>query len=140
MKRLGPTLASVAVLAAVIAPVFPPGGDSFPLSIYPMYARQRDDVITVHTALGVSADGALTRLSTTQIADTDDPLVATTTIRDALRSGADAAARQCEEILQRSPEAAAVLLVVERRDAVEAVRSKAVIDDRLIDERHRCDR
>ncbi len=61
--------------------------DSFPLSTQPMYAHDRGRVAELATVVGRDRDGRLVRLSLGAIADTDDPLIAQSTARDAIRRG-----------------------------------------------------
>jgi len=92
-----------AVTAAVIAALFVPvvrDQDSFPLSTQPMYATARDRIEELPSARGVDGGtGEQIRLSMALVADTDDPLIAQSTLRGAIRSGT--AERLCTEIADR---------------------------------------
>lgn len=95
--------------------------DSVPLSSYPMYARPRADTLTFVTAVGIDADGADLSLTTGEIADTRDPLVAETWLRNEVSSGRSGQA--CREIASR---------VGERADVVEIRREQHRVVDRVL--------
>jgi hypothetical protein len=63
------------------------GRDSFPLSTYPMYAQDRGRTAELATVVGRRADGSLVRLGLRIVADTDDPLIAQSSVRRAIASG-----------------------------------------------------
>ena len=113
-----PRVVVVAVLVAVLLPALR-SRDSFPLSTYPMYANERDGIETLPAAVGVDARGERKRLSTGTIGRTDDPLIATSLLRNAIRGGrADAL---CAEIARRAPAGIVAVEVAEERiDLVEA--------------------
>ena len=106
----------LAVLLAVLSPAVR-GRDSFPLSTYPMYAETRGEVVSISTAVGVDATGHRRPLSLRAIAATDDPLIAESTVDDAIRGGrADAL---CALIAGRvGPDVTRVEVVDERHDVV----------------------
>lgn len=106
------------VLVAVLLPAAR-NRDSFPLSTYPMYAHTRDATVTMPAAIGVDAAGGARRLSMATIARTDDPLIATSVLRNAIGSGA--AEALCAEIALRAPVGIRQVEIVEERvDLVEA--------------------
>lgn len=117
---------AVASLVAVVALVgivpLALDRDSFPLSTYPMFSSRRSSAESVHTAVTVTADGTATRLSPTLIAGTDEVIIATVTVANAIRSGTTE--QLCGEIARRvagtaaASEAVAVEVVTERFDAV----------------------
>lgn len=96
--------------------------DSFPLSTYPMFSSPRSSAESVDTAVAVAADGSATRLSPTVIAGTDEVIIATVTVSNAIR--ARTTDQLCTEIAQRvaglpaGRAAVAVEVVTERFDAV----------------------
>jgi hypothetical protein len=102
--------------------------DSFPLSTYPVYASARSEVVSLSTAIGVTADGDVHRLSLDAIARTDDPLVAESAVDDAIDAGrADAL---CAAIAARTPDRFTHVEVVEERHDVIA---HVVDGDGLVD-------
>jgi hypothetical protein len=115
------------VLLALVLP-FVRHHDSFPLSIYPMYAGTRSGVETLPAVLGTDRDGRVERLSTTTIARSDDPLITTALLRQAIRSGR--AQTLCGEIAERAPSGVVTVEVVE--DRLDLVTSAAG-DDEVLD-------
>jgi hypothetical protein len=118
------------VAAALVALVLPfvRHHDSFPLSTYPMYAGARSGVETLPAVLGTDRDGRVERLSTTTIARSDDPLITTSLLRQAIRSGR--AEALCGEIAGRAPSGVVTIEVVEERlDLV----ASAAGDDEVLD-------
>ncbi len=112
--------------AGVVAALFVPvllDRDDVPLATYPMYSRERADVVAVTTAVGVTADGEERTLGLGVIGDTDDPLIAVGELRAAVRNGD--ADRRCAEIAGRVGDAdtVEVLVVTERHDVVDHVRT-----------------
>lgn len=114
------------VLGAVLLPAVR-NRDSFPLSTYPMYARQRDVIAIVPAAIGVDATGVRRRLSMATIARTDDPLIAAASLRNAIGSGT--AEALCAEIATRAPAGIVVVEIVEER--VELVKAATSTDASL---------
>jgi hypothetical protein len=120
----------IAALAAVIWPVVR-GRDSFPLSTYPMYARQRGDVVAIATAIGIDADGRTRRLSLRTIADTDDPLIAESALQRAIETGA--ADATCREIANRADDGTVTVeLVEEWHDVVAQAAGDESLRDRTV--------
>jgi hypothetical protein len=95
----------------------PDAPDGFPLSSYPMFARDRGQIVEVPTVVAVR-DGTAERLSPSTIAGTDQVIEASVVVADAVRAGAAATAVLCEEVLGRVEGAEEVRVVVERYDAV----------------------
>lgn len=102
-----------------------PPRDGFPLSTYPMFASDRGRTSVVATAVGVTSDGGRVRLSPEALAGTDEPMLAVSTARRAVRRGS--AAAWCEEVAGRLARGAPhdgderpveVEAVVETHDAV----------------------
>lgn len=116
------TLAAV-LAAVVVPPLVPPAADSYPLSTYPMFSRDRPARSVVATLVGLDADGHRQRLSPTLIGGTDEPMQAVATAAGAA-SGSDAEARRlCVQVAQRVAgsdrvEVVAVVLQVEEHDPV----------------------
>ncbi len=127
-SRLGwrPRAVVAVVLGVIVLPAVR-GHDSFPLSTYPMYARSRD---------AIDERGGTRRLSTATIARTDDPLIASSLLRTAIRTGrADAL---CAEIATRAPAGTvAVEVVDERVDLVGAAAGDGSVRERTV--RARCE-
>jgi hypothetical protein len=65
-----------------------------------MYAGARREDAVINTAVGVDAAGRMHRLSPSVIALTDDPLIAESRVRGAIRSGR--AGVLCQEIARRA--------------------------------------
>lgn len=113
---------TVAIVTLLFVPVLL-DRDDFPLATYPMYARQRAEVVAITTAVGVDATGGEQRLGLGIIGQTDDPLIAVGELRAAVRVGE--ADRRCAEIARRvdDPSIVGVLVVTERHDVVDHVKS-----------------
>ncbi len=139
-EGVGARTARHLVTATVVAALFVPVAldrDDFPLATYPMYSRERDDVVAVTTAVGVTVDGEERTLGLGVIGETDDPLIAVGELRAAVRNGE--AGRRCQEIAGRVGDDATVevLVVTERHDVVEYVRSGDGFRERTV--HARCD-
>jgi hypothetical protein len=122
----------VALIAILFAPVLV-DRDSFPLSTYPMYARNRSETVSLVTARGVTAEGDAVRLSLGTIGASDDPLIVAGELRAAVRR--DEADDRCRSIAARvEPDAAvdvvSIEVVTERHDTVTSLDG----GDSLIDE------
>ncbi len=94
--------------------------DSFPLSTYPMFSSRRSSTESVDTAILVDESGGTTRLDPSDIAGTDEVILAAVTVSDALR---DATAHLlCDEIVDRvadrMPSGAQVRVVTETYEAI----------------------
>ena len=61
--------------------------DSYPLSTYPMFSSNRTTREPVDTAVLVSSDGEQSMLSPRIIAGTDEPIIATVTVSNAIANG-----------------------------------------------------
>jgi hypothetical protein len=117
------------VLAAMMSPALR-NRDSMPLSTYPMYATARGDGAVLGTAIGVDDGGSARRLSLDAIARTEDPLIAESLVRTAIRTGrADAL---CREIAGRVDRGITEVQVVEERHDLERY---AAGDPSLVDRR-----
>jgi hypothetical protein len=114
-------LITAVVLAVLLLPVIG-DRDSFPLSTYPMYAFERPDVVAFPTAVGVDGEGVRHRLDLDLIGESDDPLIVASLVRQAVRTGGDAATTLCIEIAARAVHRqlgfATIEVVTERHDVV----------------------
>lgn len=119
------------VIAVLLVPVLL-NRDDFPLATYPMYARERAEVVSITTALGIDGDGDEHELGLGVIGETDDPLIAVGELRAAVRAGG--ADRRCLEIAGRADPARTrrVIVVTERHDVVEHVRDGDGYRDREV--------
>lgn len=94
--------------------------DSYPLSTYPMFSSRRTAIEPVHTAVVVSPDGTIRRLSPTQISGNDEVIIAAQLVYRSIRS--DGGEVLCTDIASRLPASlvgADVEIVTERYDAIE---------------------
>jgi hypothetical protein len=124
-------IAAVICLAAVVSPAVI-GRDSFPLSTYPMYADGGSRLDTLATAVGVDAAGTVHRLSLATIADTSDPLIAESSLYEAIRAGRAEAA--CVQIAGRAGGFLVRIEVVEERhDLVARAQHKDSLLERHLD-------
>ena len=132
MRGTARRVATFVVVAAVIAPAIR-RVDSFPLSTYPMYASTRLAVATFPTAIGFAAE-VERRLPIEVIADTDDPLIATSRVQAAIDGGA--ADALCAEIAGRAATDAVdvdtIEVVTETHDTVELVAGGTSLLDRTV--------
>ena len=88
MTRTARCLVSLAIVVAVAVPVLgSPFRDSFPLSTYPMYAGNREPVMSFISARGLTPSGDQVRLSIGEQGATDDPLIAESRFRRAHATG-----------------------------------------------------
>ena len=112
-------------LAILVPAIRQPDGDSFPFSKYAVFSDDRGRTSTIATAIAVDADGGVLRLSPELISGTDETILATATVRNAVTAGDQALAGLCEDIAERVAtsarldEAASVQVVTERYDAVD---------------------
>ena len=114
-----PVLIVVLVVAAVVAPAVRDRA-SFPLSTYPIYADTRPRSVTLNVAVGIGRDGVTRPLSLDAIADTDDPLIAQSTLDRAVSSGR--AEELCRIIATRAgPKVDSVEIAREHHDLIARV-------------------
>lgn len=108
------TIAVVVAVALVTAwpALRRPPTDGFPLSTYPMFASDRGDTSTISTAVGVTVDGEVVRLSPEILAGTDEPMQAVSTAADAVRDGR--AGDWCAQVARRIDDDAVVAVEVRR--------------------------
>jgi hypothetical protein len=94
--------------------------DSFPLSTYPMFARDRGEVVELSTVVGVDATGDAHRLSPSTIAGTDQVIQAVVAVERAIAGGGATSLALCEEVAGRVDDAdfERVEVVVERYDVI----------------------
>lgn len=99
-RRWVPVLVAVVAVATVLAPMFgSPASDGFPLSTYPMFARDRGDDLRVDTVVGRDTGGAVVRLSPELISGSDEPVLAAVTVSRALAAGREESL--CDEVAAR---------------------------------------
>ena len=114
--------------AVLLLPAFT-GDDGVPLSSYPMYARERSNVIEFVVPVGLDAADAERRLSTMTIAGTRDPLIAESFLRSEVAAGR--VAELCTEIARRSAGDNEVV-TIEIRTEVHRVVDRARGEDSLV--------
>ncbi len=115
-RRTGLATVTIVVSALLALPAFT-GTDDFPVSSQPMFAEPRSETAEFLTARGIDVDGQTVRLSISELAATDDPLVAESVFINADRESR--LTLLCQDILERSGE---------RVVAVEIVRSRHDLD------------
>jgi hypothetical protein len=124
-------IGAIVFLAAVISPVLR-DRDSVPLSTYPMYADRGARLGVLATAVGVDAAGAVHRLSLETIAGTDDPLIAESSLDDAIRAGR--AGALCAQIAARAGgQLVRIEVVEERHDLVARAKHESSLLERRLD-------
>jgi hypothetical protein len=124
-------IVAVICLTAVVSPAVI-GRDSFPLSTYPMYADRGSRLDTLATAVGVDAAGGVHRLSLATIAATNDPLIAESSLYEAIRTGRAGAV--CVQIARRAGGFLVRIEVVEERhDLVARAKHKGSLLERRLD-------
>lgn len=104
-------LVAVALVMAIPALRRPPT-DGFPLSTYPMFARDRGETSTIATAVGLTGDGSEVRLSPEVLAGSDEPMQAISTAAAAVRDGRGEA--WCQEVSARIDDVEVVAVEVRR--------------------------
>lgn len=136
MERRARVLVTSAMVAALFSPVVI-DRDDFPLSTYPMYARQRPAVVSFVTAQGIDQTESGHVLSLQVIGASDDPLIVSGELRAAIALGR--ADRRCEEIAVRVTDrnVLAVEVVTERHDVVDRVSGRSSLIERTV--HARCD-
>src|SRR5688572_21582308 len=122
MRRAWAYVVSVAVLALVFSPVLRPSQrDSFPLSTYPMFSYDRGRESALPTAVGVTVEGQLRRLSPELISGGYEPVRAFATVEASIANGDTP--ELCREIAartsrSRSTDLVAIEVVTEVHDVV----------------------
>jgi len=116
-------IASVALVAAAASPVLrDPGDDSFPLSTYPMFARERGRTLTLAYPIGRTGSGGR-RVLEPRVVGTTEVLQALAIVEDALASGGgDALCARIADAVARDRayrDVVAIELVVGTHDAVD---------------------
>jgi hypothetical protein len=92
---------SIALLAAVLYPaIMSPADDGFPLSTYPMFARERPQIMPVNAALALDGAGSATPIPPLLIGR-GETMQALRTLNRSVREGGEAARRLCHEIAAR---------------------------------------
>lgn len=126
-------VAGLVVLGGVVAwpAVQSDPSDGFPISSYPMFARDRGRVAELATVVGLTAGGEERRLGPQAIGGGDEVMLAASAARRAVLAGPDEARRFCREVAGRvaggdGPDDVRRLEVrTERRDAVADPRAEA---------------
>ncbi|MEO5842551.1 MAG: hypothetical protein ABIQ73_03970 [Acidimicrobiales bacterium] len=122
MRRGWAYVVSVAALALVFSPVLRPSQrDSYPLSTYPMFSYDRGRQSALPTAVGVTVEGQLRRLSPELISGGYEPVRAFATVEASIDNGDTA--DLCREIAERTvksraDEFVAIEVVTEVHDVV----------------------
>jgi hypothetical protein len=92
--------------------------DGFPLSTYPMFARDPGRVVELATVVAVRPGGQVARLSPQLIAGTDQVIQAGETVRQAIDGGPSSTAALCREVAGGVDPPATIAVVIEEHDAV----------------------
>ena len=96
--RLGGWAVTSTVLVAMLSPMLPGRGDSFPISSYPMFSARREDTsVTLVLAVERSVDGELEILPT-EATGHRHLTQAVRSLKAAVRDGGDRPQRLCEEV------------------------------------------
>lgn len=118
-----PTVLVLTVVALLVPLVRPERNDSLPLSNYPMFTGDRDDIANFRRAIGVDADGREQTLPPTISGGTVEVIHAARNLTAAIYSGE--ADELCVEIAGRAavaaPDVVTVLVVTEHYDVVDAL-------------------
>jgi len=110
MRRAWAYVVSVAALALVFSPVLRPSQrDSYPLSTYPMFSYDRGRESALPTAVGVTGEGQLRRLSPELISGGYEPVRAFATVEASIANGDTP--ELCLEIAERASKSRASDLV-----------------------------
>jgi hypothetical protein len=110
MRRAWAYVVSVAALALVFSPVLRPSQrDSYPLSTYPMFSYDRGRESALPTAVGVTDDGQVRRLSPELISGGYEPVHAFATVGASIANGDTP--DLCREIAQRTARSRAGVFV-----------------------------
>ena len=99
MRQRVPYLVALVAVVAVAVPGFT-DDDSFPLSNYPMFSRDRGEVASFDTAIGFDADGERHWLAPELIGGSYEVIHAAQTVTKAINAGD--AASLCREVAARS--------------------------------------
>ena len=112
MRRAWAYVVSVAVLTLVFSPVLRPSQrDSYPLSTYPMFSYNRGRESALPTAVGVTLDGQIRRLSPELISGGYEPVRAFATVEASIDNGDTA--DLCQEIAERTVNSRDDLVAIE---------------------------
>ena len=130
-RSLGALISIVVVIGVVPLAL---DRDSFPLSTYPMFSTRRSSAEAVDTVVLVDATGTDHRLSPSQIAATDEIILATVTVSNAIRS--ERADLLCADVAARVRDDAAPDVAVEvvtlRYDALDWYDGERTPIDRVV--------
>jgi len=112
MRRAWAYVVSACAVALVFSPVLRPSQrDSYPLSTYPMFSYDRGRESSLPTAVGVTADGAVLRLSPELISGGYEPVRAFATVEASIANRDTDVL--CEEIAQRTAERKSEVVAIE---------------------------
>ena len=112
MRRAWAYVVSVAALALVFSPVLRPSQrDSYPLSTYPMFSYNRGRESALPTAVGVTLEGQIRRLSPELISGGYEPVRAFATVEASIDNGDTA--ELCQEIAERTVKSRDDLVAIE---------------------------
>jgi hypothetical protein len=101
MERVYAAVVSLVLLSAVLYPVLrDPEDDSFPLSTYPMFARNRTRVARVNAALALGQDGTEIAVSPLLIGS-PEAMQAIRILNRSLKAGDSSAEALCRAIAAR---------------------------------------
>jgi hypothetical protein len=137
VRRALPYVALVLASVAVLLPLLgSPRDDSFPLSTYPMFARDPGEFTVISTVVAEDRRGVTHRLSPSLIGGSPEPVLAAETARQAVQRGRTAAL--CDEVADRIAESTAedlvrVQVVTETHDldqTDDAERTTVLVHDR----------
>jgi hypothetical protein len=130
-------LVGLGLPVAVLSPIWSGAPDSFPLSTYPMFARPRGQP-TLHTLVGVTADGSERRLSP-ELVGSNEVLQAKVLIQRSVAEGSEAMAQLCESTAARVAqdvafrELQALAIVARRYDPVDYfVHGPAALEEQVL--------
>ncbi|MDD9945288.1 MAG: hypothetical protein OXU20_29870 [Myxococcales bacterium] len=126
METLRAYLLGGLFVAATAYPAFlPPGEDSYPLSTYPMFSRDRGKRSWVGSALALDRQGTELPLAPSYVANSE-AMQAVKTLNTALNRGRKAARKLCAAIALRvreraDPQLASAVVVQLQRQRVDSV-------------------
>jgi len=123
-------IVTVGLLAALASPVLR-NTDGVPLSTFPMYSGSRSNVLEFVAVSGIDPSGSTIPLSIRTIADTRDPLIAESYLRDAVRR--DDSEGLCLDVASRtSPPVSHVEVRLETYDVVEHSRGGPPLSQQVL--------
>ena len=122
MRRAWAYIVSGCAVVLVFSPVLRPSQrDSYPLSTYPMFSYERGRESALPTAVGVTADGTIRRLSPELISGGYEPIRAFATVEASIDNGdTDVLCTEIAErtAAQRSTDVVVIEVVTEVHDVI----------------------